>query len=98
MSDNDLNDLLGDKDRKITHPHDHFFHKVFKDRENSISLVKDYLPAEITRYMDLSGLKIENQRFVDRSLKPMKVIYGSACRWLRALARKKPRGAKLLFM
>ena len=58
-----------DNDLKITHPHDHFFCRVFKDRENSISLVKDYLPPAVTQYMDLSGLKIESQRFVDRTLK-----------------------------
>ena len=104
MSDDDvdelsgdlLNDLLNEKDLKITHPHDHFFHKVFKDRENSISLVKDYLPAEITRYMDLSGLKIENQRFVDRTLKTYESDLWLSVPLVKGFSEKTAKGRKAL--
>ena len=96
MSNDDIDDLLNDKNLKITHPHDHFFHKVFKDRENSISLVKDYLPAEMTDYMDLSGLKIENQRFVDRTLKTYESDLWLSVPLVKGFSEKKAKGRKAL--
>ncbi len=53
---------------KVTNPHDSFFRETFGRKEIAASFLKEYLPAEILRKIDLESLTIGKDSFVEKEL------------------------------
>jgi predicted transposase/invertase (TIGR01784 family) len=52
----------------INSPHDRFFHAVFSDEENARDLLRNALPGELLRQIELSPLQISRESYVDEHL------------------------------
>jgi len=52
----------------INSPHDKFFHAVFSDEEHARDLLRNALPGEILRRIELSPLQIFRESYVDEDL------------------------------
>ena len=52
----------------INSPHDKFFHAVFSDEEHARDLLRNALPGEILRWIELSPLQISRESYVDEDL------------------------------
>jgi predicted transposase/invertase (TIGR01784 family) len=52
----------------IRSPHDKFFHAVFSDEEHVRDLLRNALPGEILRWIELSPLRISRESYVDEDL------------------------------
>ena len=50
----------------IHNPHDKMFKRVFRVRENTISLLRNILPGDITAKLDLESLYFENDSYVSQ--------------------------------
>ena len=48
----------------VQNPHDKMFKRVFRVRENAVSLLSNILPAEIREKLDLEGICFENDSYV----------------------------------
>jgi predicted transposase/invertase (TIGR01784 family) len=57
------------KEKKLSQPHAKTFEYFFKEKETAASLLKEYLPGEISKNLDFDSLKISNYKFVDKRLK-----------------------------
>jgi predicted transposase/invertase (TIGR01784 family) len=53
----------------IRQPHDKIFKRVMTDRDNAISLLKNILPADITKMLSLEDIKYEKDSFIPPHLK-----------------------------
>jgi hypothetical protein len=53
----------------ITNPHDRFFKDVFSRREMAQDFLQHYLPAKVVELLDLSGLEISKDSFIDPNLR-----------------------------
>ena len=56
------------KEKKLSQPHAKTFEYVFREKETTASLLKEYLPVEIRNKLDFRTLKISNTKFVDKKL------------------------------
>jgi predicted transposase/invertase (TIGR01784 family) len=50
---------------EIHHPHDKLFKQLLGERENAVSFLEHYLPAELLQHMDLNSLEVTQVSFVD---------------------------------
>jgi predicted transposase/invertase (TIGR01784 family) len=53
----------------MSNPHDHFFKEIFSRREVAADFVRRYLPPDIVAQLDLAGLHIVKDSFVDPNLR-----------------------------
>jgi len=54
---------------QVSNPHDSLFKRVFSDKEQVISFLKNYLPENIFNLLDVDKLSICKGSFVDKALK-----------------------------
>ena len=53
----------------LNSPHDHFFKKVFSQKEIARDFIENYLPKELTKIINTKELKIVKDSFIDKELK-----------------------------
>lgn len=54
---------------QITNPHDKFFKEVFTRRDTAGEFLRNYLPPDVVRLLDLDSLEYTKDSFIDKHLK-----------------------------
>jgi predicted transposase/invertase (TIGR01784 family) len=64
-----INEQTTKMDNALTNPHDHFFRKMWSDRDLALDFLQNYLPASVMAVADLGTLEIQKDSFVEKRLR-----------------------------
>jgi predicted transposase/invertase (TIGR01784 family) len=54
---------------KAHNPHDGYFQAIMRNKESAVDFLKNYLPADILRFIDIKTLQIKKDSFITKELK-----------------------------
>ena len=63
------NEMQGKSEREFQGRHDKFIRRCFADKDVVIAFCKWFLPADVLALLDLSGIRMEHDSFIDDELK-----------------------------